>query len=150
MNKYILIDVSVCSIAEYFYESKYKQPQVAQTPAVRWLSCEISHGEIIGVCVGKFTTALRNKIKFSIKNLILIPQCIAYCLTAYYVEKNSLQRVIHFWVYYIREASWFKNLRFWLMRHISSISRRMLTDSKYRIMHYKVRYQSVDRSYSEQ
>ena len=50
--------------------------QVAQGPAaVRWLSCEKkSHGEVLRVCMGTFTTALRyNKdtVKFSTKILHL-------------------------------------------------------------------------------
>ena len=44
--------------------------QAAQAPAVRWSSCEMSHVEILRVCMGKFTTALRikkNTIKFSME-----------------------------------------------------------------------------------
>ena len=46
--------------------------------------------EIIRVCMGIFTTALRNKklsqiLKKKKKNLTLLPQCIACYLTAYYV-----------------------------------------------------------------
>ena len=48
------------------------------------------HGEIIRVCMGIFTTALKNENidKFSIKCLILLPQCITSHLTAYYIEGN--------------------------------------------------------------
>ena len=44
--------------------------------------------EIIRVCVGIFTTALRKKFKSNSKKkkyLTLLPQCIACYLTAYYV-----------------------------------------------------------------
>ena len=56
-----------------------------------------SHGEIIRTCMGIFTTALRNK-KFSQKYLTLLPQCIAYYLTTYYVatllaKMGSIQRI---------------------------------------------------------
>ena len=51
-----------------------------------------SHGGIIRVCMGIFTTALRNKKNTSNslkKNLTLLPQRIACYLTAYFDEKNS-------------------------------------------------------------
>ena len=42
----------------------------------------------------------KKKVKISIKkNLTLLSQCIACYLTAYYVEKNPFQQVIHFQVY---------------------------------------------------
>ena len=51
-----------------------------------------SHGGIIRVCMGIFTTALRNKKNTSNsqkKNLTLLPQRIACYLTAYFDEKNA-------------------------------------------------------------
>ena len=51
-----------------------------------------SHGGITRVCMGIFRTALRNKkkyVKFSKKNLTLLPQRIACYLTAYFDEKNA-------------------------------------------------------------
>ena len=61
-------------------------------------SCEMiilrnnSHGGIIRVCMGIFTTALRNKKNTSNSQkmyLTLLPQRIAYYLTAYFDEKNT-------------------------------------------------------------
>ena len=59
-------------------------------------SCEViilrndSHGEIIRVCMGIFTTALRNKKIRQILNkyLTLLLECIACYLTAYFDKKN--------------------------------------------------------------
>ena len=60
-------------------------------------SCEMiilrntSHGGIIRVCVGIFTTALRNKKNTSNsqkKYLTLLPECIICYLTAYFDEKS--------------------------------------------------------------
>ena len=60
-------------------------------------SCEMiilrnnSHGGIIRVCMGIFTTALRNKQNTSNsqkKYLTLLPQCIICYLTAYFDEKS--------------------------------------------------------------
>ena len=47
--------------------------------------------------MGTLTTALRKKktVKFLMKIPQLLPQCIAYYLTANYVEKNPFKRVIH-------------------------------------------------------
>ena len=69
-------------------------PEYAQAtlaPAVWWSSCEIRVSEIIIVCMGIFTMALKNKKESQTlykKNLALLSQCIACYLTAYYVEKN--------------------------------------------------------------
>ena len=61
-------------------------------------SCEMiilrnnSHGGIIRVCMGIFTAALRNKINRQIlkkKNLTLLLQRNACCLTAYFDEKDA-------------------------------------------------------------
>ena len=77
-------------------------------------SCEIiilpnnSHGGIIRVCMGIFTTALRNKkyVKFSKKkNLTLLPQCVACYLTAYFDEKSPFKRVVYFEVFNVHKKS---------------------------------------------
>ena len=51
-----------------------------------------SHGDIIRVCLGIFTTALRNEKKIwsnsPKKYLTLLQQCSACYLPAYYVKKN--------------------------------------------------------------
>ena len=76
-------------------------------------SCEMSilrnnsHGGIIRVCMGIFTTALRNKkyVKFSKKkNLTLLPQCVACYLTAYFDEKSPFKRVVYFEV--LKTSKW--------------------------------------------
>ena len=76
-------------------------------------SCEMiifrnkSHSEIIRVCMGIFTAALRNKkieSNSQYKYLTLLPKCIACYLTAYYVEKNPFQRVIYYLGLLIKEA----------------------------------------------
>ena len=68
-------------------------------------SCEMiilrnnSHGGIIRVCMGIFTTALRNKKIRQIlkkKYLTLLPQRIACYLIAYFDEKSPFERVVHF------------------------------------------------------
>ena len=80
-------------------------------------SCEMiilrnnGHGGIIRVCMGIFTTALRNKKNTSNsqkkKYLTLLPQRIACYLTAYFDEKNAFLRVVHFEVFnvhYLRKT----------------------------------------------
>ena len=76
-------------------------------------SCEMiilrnnSHGGIIRVCMGIFTTALRNKkyVKFSKKkNLTLLPQCVACYLTAYFDEKSPFKRVVYFEVFNVHKG----------------------------------------------
>ena len=67
-----------------------------------------SHGGIIRVCMGIFTTALRNKkyVKFSKKkNLTLLPQCVACYLTAYFDEKSPFKRVVYFEVFNVHKKS---------------------------------------------
>ena len=67
-----------------------------------------SHGGIIRVCMGIFTTALRNKKIRQIlkkKYLTLLPQRIACYLTAYFDEKNPFWRVVHFGVFYVHKKS---------------------------------------------
>ena len=70
-------------------------------------SCEMiilrnnGHGGIIRVCIGIFTSALRNKKIRQIlkkKNLTSLPQRIACYLTAYF-EKSPFERVVHFEVF---------------------------------------------------
>ena len=77
-------------------------------------SCEMiilrnnSHDGIIRVCMGIFTTALRNKkyVKFSKKkNLTLLPQCVACYLTAYFDEKSPFKQVVYFEVFNIHKKS---------------------------------------------
>ena len=77
-------------------------------------SCEMiilrnnGHGGIIRVCMGIFTTALRNKkyVKFSKKkNLTLLPQRVACYLTAYFDEKSPFKRVVHFEVFNVHKKS---------------------------------------------
>ena len=54
--------------------------------------CTNSHAGIIRVCMGIFTTTLRNKKIRQIlkkKYLTLLPQRIACYLTAYFDEKNA-------------------------------------------------------------
>ena len=77
-------------------------------------SCEMislrnnSHGGIIRVCMGIFTTALRNKTIRQIlnkKNLTLLPQRITCYLTAYFDEKIPFQRVVHFEVFNVHKIS---------------------------------------------
>ena len=67
-----------------------------------------SHGEIIRVCMGKFTTAFRNtKIQTNSqwKYLTLLPQCIACYLTTYYDERTHFSALsISRFTTYIREA----------------------------------------------
>ena len=67
-----------------------------------------SHGGIIWVCMGIFTTALRNKKIRQIlkkKYLTLLPQRIACYLTAYFDEKSAFQRVVHFLVFNVHKKS---------------------------------------------
>ena len=67
-----------------------------------------SHGGIIRVCMGIFTTALRNKkyVKFSKKkNLTLLPQCVACYLTAYFDEKSPFKQVVYFEVFNVHKKS---------------------------------------------
>ena len=47
--------------------------QAAQAPAVRWSPCEIRVSEIIRVCMGIFTAALRNKKLSQILNTNISP-----------------------------------------------------------------------------
>ena len=64
--------------------------QATQAPAVKISLRNNSHGGIIRVCMGIFTTALRNKTIRQIlnkKNLTLLPQRITCYLTAYFDEK---------------------------------------------------------------
>ena len=77
-------------------------------------SCEViilrnnGQGGIISVCMGIFTTALRNKkyVKFSKKkNLTLLPQCVACYLTAYFDEKSPFKRVVYFEVFNVHKKS---------------------------------------------
>ena len=77
-------------------------------------SCEMiilrnnSHGGIIRVCMGIFTTALRNKKIRQIlkkKYLTLLPQRIACYLTAYFDEKSPFERVVHFEVFNVHKKS---------------------------------------------
>ena len=66
------------------------------------------HGGIIRVCMGIFTTALRNKkyVKFSKKkNLTLLPQCVACYLTVYFDEKSPFKRVVYFEVSNVHKKS---------------------------------------------
>ena len=65
--------------------------QAAQAPAVRWSSCAITvMAVIIRVCMGIFTSALRNKkIRLKKKHLTLLPQRIACYLPAYFDKKNA-------------------------------------------------------------
>ena len=72
-----------------------------------------SHGGIIRVCMGIFTTALRNKkyVKFSKKkNLTLLPQCVACYLTAYFDEKSPFKQVVYFEVINVHKKSHVENL----------------------------------------
>ena len=71
-------------------------------------SCEMiilrnnGHGGIIRVCMGIFTTALRNKKNTSNsqkKYLTSLPQRIACYLTAYFDEKSPFERVVLFEVF---------------------------------------------------
>ena len=58
-----------------------------------------SHGGIIRVFMGIFTTALRNKKNTSNsqkKYLTLLPQRIDCYLIAYFDGKSTFQRVVHF------------------------------------------------------
>ena len=67
-----------------------------------------SHGGILRVCMGIFTTALRNKKIRQIlkkKYLTLLPQRIACYLTAYFDEKSAFQRVVHFLVFNVHKKS---------------------------------------------
>ena len=67
-----------------------------------------SHGGIIRVCMGIFTTALRNKKIRQIlkkKYLTLLPQRIACYLTAYFDEKSPFERVVHFEVFNVHKKS---------------------------------------------
>ena len=68
-----------------------------------------SHGGIIRVCIGIFTTALRNKKIHQIlkkkKNLTLLPQRTACYLTAYFDEKSPFERVVHFEVFNVHKKS---------------------------------------------
>ena len=65
-------------------------------------SCKViilRHGENIRVCMGILTISLwkENESQIVIKKyLILLPQCIACCLNAYFVETRPFQGVIHF------------------------------------------------------
>ena len=78
-------------------------------------SCEMiilrnnSHGEIKGVCMGIFTTALRkrkNKSNSHKKYSTLLLQCVACYLTAYYVEGTHFSEFsISRFSTYIRKAS---------------------------------------------
>ena len=80
-------------------------------------SCEMiilrnnGHGGIIRVCMGIFTTALRNKKIHQIlkkkKYLTLLPQRIACCLTAYFDEKSPFERIVHFEVFNLHKKSLF-------------------------------------------
>ena len=70
--------------------------------------CTNSHGGIIRVCMGIFTTALRNKKIRQIlkkKYFTLLPQRIACYLTAYSDEKSAFQRVVHFLVFNVHKKS---------------------------------------------
>ena len=70
--------------------------------------CNNSHGGIIRVCMGIFTTALRNKKIRQIlkkKYLTLLPQRIACYLTAYFDEKSPFERVVHFEVFNVHKKS---------------------------------------------
>ena len=70
--------------------------------------CNNSHGGIIRVCMGIFTTALRNKKNTSNsqkKYLTSLPQRIACYLTAYFDEKSPFERVVHFEVFNVHKKS---------------------------------------------
>ena len=90
------------------------EPFSEQTTGGPSSSCEMiilrnnSHGGIIRVCMGIFTTALRNKkyVKFSKKkNLTLLPQCVACYLTAYFDEKSPFKQVVYFEVFNVHKKS---------------------------------------------
>ena len=69
--------------------------------------CNNSHGGIIRVCMGIFTTALRNKkyVKFSKKKyLTLLPQCVACYQTTYFDEKSPFKRVAYFEVFNVHKG----------------------------------------------
>ena len=77
-------------------------------------SCEMiilrnnGHGGIIRVCIGIFTSALRNKKIHQIlkkKYLTSLPQRIACYLTAYFDEKSPFERVVHFEVFNVQKKS---------------------------------------------
>ena len=83
-------------------------------------SCEMiilrnnSHDGIIRVCMGIFTTALRNKkyVKFSKKkDLTLLPQCVACYLTAYFDEKSPFKRVVYFEVFNVENLEMDNSLK---------------------------------------
>ena len=75
-------------------------------------SCEMiilrnnDHGGIIRVCMGIFTSALKNKKIRQIlkkKYLTSLPQRSACYLTAYFDEKSPFERVVHFEVFNAHE-----------------------------------------------
>ena len=77
-------------------------------------SCEMiilrnnGHGGIIRVCMGIFTTTLRNKKNTSNsqkKYLTSLPQRITCYLTAYFDEKSPFERVVHFEVFNVHKKS---------------------------------------------
>ena len=86
-------------------------------------SCEMiilrnnGHGGIIRVCIGIFTSALRNKKIHQIlkkKYLTSLPQRIACYLTAYFDEKSPFERVVHFeWHSFI--SYFFENLTYFFI-----------------------------------
>ena len=120
--RYYSLAAWMLRIDPVFLEFTY---QITGGPSSSWeMMRNNSQGGIIRVCMGIFTTALRNKKIRQIlkkKYLTLLPQCIACYLTAYFDEKNPFSDLfISRFSTYIRKAKKSQNILPHLWRPLPS------------------------------